>query len=53
VTYLGFGAPYLLALAAHLASYPVLLSIAAALALSTAPVVARHSAQHPEAPALA
>lgn len=51
VTYLGFAAPYLLALAAHAASYPVLLSIAATLALSTAPVVARRSARHPEAPA--
>jgi hypothetical protein len=51
LTYLGFAAPYLLALAAHVASYPVLLSIAAALALSTAPVVARRSARHPEAPA--
>jgi MFS family permease len=47
LAYLGFGAPYLFALAAHLASYPVLLSIAAALALSTAPVVARRSAQQP------
>src|SRR5690242_13187698 len=51
LTYLGFAAPYLLALAAHVASYPVSLSIAAALALSTAPRVARHSARHPEAPA--
>src|ERR1019366_509202 len=33
LTYLGFAAPYLLALDAHLASYPVLLSISAALAL--------------------
>ena len=48
LTYLGFGAPYLLALAAHLASYPVLLAITATLALITAPVVARRSAQHPE-----
>jgi hypothetical protein len=51
LTYLGFAAPYLLALAAHVAGYPVLLSIAAALALSTAPVVARRSARHPETPA--
>jgi hypothetical protein len=50
LTYLGFAAPYLLALAAHLASYPVLLSISAALALSTAAVVARGSTQHPETP---
>ncbi len=49
LTYLGFAAPYLLALAAHLTSYPVLLSISAALALGTAAVVARRSAQHPEA----
>ena len=50
LTYLGFAAPYLLALAAHLASYPVLLLITATLALSTAAVVARRSAQHPETP---
>jgi hypothetical protein len=50
LTYLGFAAPYLLALLAHLASYPVLLSISAALALCTAPIVARRSAQHTEAP---
>jgi MFS family permease len=51
LTYLGFAAPYLLALAAPVASYPLLLSIAAALALSTAPLVAQRSARHPEAPA--
>jgi hypothetical protein len=50
LTYLGFAAPYLLALDAHLASYPVLLSISAALALSTAAVAARGSTQHPETP---
>jgi MFS family permease len=44
LTYLGFAAPYLLALAEKVASYPVLLTIAAALALSTAQVVARRSA---------
>lgn len=48
LTYLGFAAPYLLALAAHLASYPLLLTIAAALALSTAVLVARRSAQQLE-----
>jgi MFS family permease len=48
LTYLGFAVPYLLALAAHLASYPVLLLITAALALATAATVARRSAQHPE-----
>ena len=50
LSYLGFAAPYLLALAAHLASYPVLLLITAALALTTAAAVARRSAQHPETP---
>ncbi|HWE12525.1 MAG TPA: MFS transporter [Solirubrobacteraceae bacterium] len=45
LTYLGFAAPYLLALAVHLASYPVLLLITAGLALSTAPLIARRSAQ--------
>jgi len=48
LTYLGFAAPFLLALAANLTSYPVLLSITAALALGTAAMVARRSAQHPE-----
>ncbi len=47
LTYLGFAAPYLLALAAHVASYPALLLISAALALSTALVVARASARDP------
>jgi MFS family permease len=51
LTYLGFAAPYLLALAAHLASYSLLLLITAALALATAGLVARHSARHPETPA--
>lgn len=41
ITYLGFVAPYLFALAAHLASYPILLAIAAALALATAALVSR------------
>ncbi|MBA2323152.1 MAG: hypothetical protein H0V92_03705 [Pseudonocardiales bacterium] len=41
LTYLGFGAPYLLTLAAHLAGYPVLLTIAAVLALGTSVLVAR------------
>jgi MFS family permease len=45
LTYLGFGVPYLLALAAHVASYPVLLLITAALALATAATVARRFAQ--------
>ena len=43
LTYLGFAAPYLLALAAHLAGYDLLLTISAALALSTAALVARQS----------
>jgi hypothetical protein len=45
LTYLGFAVPYLLALAAHIASYPFLLLITAALALATAATVARRSAQ--------
>lgn len=47
LTYLGFAAPYLFALAAHRASYPVLLLVAGALALSTAAAVARNSTRHP------
>jgi predicted MFS family arabinose efflux permease len=43
LAYLGFAAPYLLALAARLASYPTLLTIAAALALGTTALVTRHS----------
>jgi uncharacterized protein (TIGR00369 family) len=39
LTYLGFAAPYLLALGAHLAGYPTLLSITAGLALLTAAAV--------------
>ncbi len=41
VTYLGFAAPYLFSLAAHLADYPTLLTITAALALATAAIVSR------------
>ena len=41
LTYLGFAAPYLLAVGAHTASYAVLLAGAAALALATAAVVDR------------
>ena len=47
LTYLGFAAPYLLAVAAHVAGYPLLLLICAALALSTASIVARRSAVAP------
>ena len=45
LAYLGFAAPYLFALAAHVAGYPVLLLITAGLALSTAAIVARGSAE--------
>lgn len=41
VTYLGFAAPYILALASHLAGYPVLLAVTAGLALLTVPVIRR------------
>jgi hypothetical protein len=41
LTYVGFAVPYLLALAAHLAGYPLLLMIVAALALGTAMLVSR------------
>jgi MFS family permease len=44
-TYLGFAAPFLLALAAHLASYAVLFAIMAALALATAGYVTLRTAQ--------
>jgi MFS family permease len=43
VTYLGFSAPYLIALARPAAGYPALLMIAATLALATAAVTARGS----------
>jgi hypothetical protein len=48
LTYLGFAAPYVLALAAHLTSYAILLTTAAALAAGVAVVVTRRSAQHQE-----
>jgi MFS family permease len=44
--YLGFAAPFVLALAAHLASYTVLLAITAALALATMAYVTRQSRRH-------
>jgi Major Facilitator Superfamily len=44
LTYVGFAAPYLLALAANFAAYPTLLAIAAALALATAALVTRAAA---------
>lgn len=47
LAYLGFASPYLLALAAHLTTYPVLLSVVAALALGTAGSVARSASLAP------
>jgi hypothetical protein len=47
LTYVGFASPYVLALAAHLASYTTLLLIAAGLALATAALVATQSARRP------
>jgi MFS family permease len=41
LTYLGFAAPYLIVLGSHLASYAVLLTVAAALALGTAALITR------------
>jgi predicted MFS family arabinose efflux permease len=57
LTYLGFAVPFLLALAAHVAGYPVLLLITAGLALGTAAVTARdrdrdRSADHDRSSAL-
>ena len=49
LAYLGFALPYLLAEAAHLASYTVLLAVTAVLALGTAGLVTRRSAQRPQA----
>ncbi len=45
LAYLGFAAPYLIVLAAHLASYATLLLIAAALALATTALVTRRLAR--------
>jgi MFS family permease len=47
LTYLGFGAPYLLTRAHAAASYPTLLTLAAGLALATAAVISVQSARHP------
>ncbi len=41
LTYVGFAAPYLLALGSHVASYAALLALSALLALATAALVAR------------
>jgi Na+/melibiose symporter-like transporter len=43
LTYLGFAAPYLLALGARITSYTLLLAVAAGLALGTAALVTRRS----------
>jgi hypothetical protein len=45
LAYLGFAAPYLIVLAAHLASYAVLLGIVAALVLATAGLVTVRAAE--------
>jgi hypothetical protein len=50
LTYLGFAAPYGLALAAHAVRYPILLLVTAALVLATAALVARTSARLEPAP---
>ncbi len=50
ITYLGFAAPYLFALAVHLASYPTLLAIGAVLALATAALVSRLGPQASHGP---
>lgn len=44
LTYIGFVVPYILALGSHLAGYPVLLAITAALAFGTASLVRFRSA---------
>jgi hypothetical protein len=43
LTYLGFAAPYLLALASHAVGYPLLLTVTAALAAVTAMLVQRNT----------
>jgi len=45
LTYLGFASPYLLSLAAHLASYTLLLAITAGLALTSGAIVTRQGAR--------
>jgi hypothetical protein len=52
LAYLGFAVPSLLVLAAHLASYAVLLAITAALALSTAALVTRQALRQEPDPAV-
>ena len=46
LSYLGFAAPFVLALAAHVASYTVLLTITSAFALATTAYVNRRSIRH-------
>ncbi len=57
LTYLGFAAPYVLALGARLAGYPTLLSVTAGLALLTAAAVhlaaGRHAGGQPAGPLVA
>jgi MFS family permease len=53
LTYTGFAAPYLLALAAPMASYAILLSVTAVLALTTAAFIGRRSASARGLPAIA
>jgi len=43
LTYLGFAAPYLLALASHAVGYPLVLTVTAALAALTAMLVQRNT----------
>ena len=52
LAYLGFAVPSLLVLAAHLASYALLLAITAALALSTAALVTRQALRQEPDPAV-
>jgi hypothetical protein len=47
--YLGFAAPYLIVLAAHLASYAILLAVVAVLALGTAALITRGGTEPHEA----
>ena len=53
LTYLGFAAPYLIVLGTHLASYAVLLAVAALLALGTAALITRAAASEQAADELA
>lgn len=46
LTYIGFTAPFLMALASHIASYPVWLMVAAIMAIATAAAVSRNSTRN-------